>query len=68
MEGFEGLTGKLVKISWKDGQELKVKKGVVEGASDGFLRLRTRSNLYLIQIHSICTVKVIGQGLEWRGG
>lgn len=47
---FERLINQQVKVVYKDGNELRVKRGLLVSVSDGFVTLET--------VHGACAIKV----------
>ena len=61
---FELFVGKLVKVVYREepDQPVIVRKGILVGADALFIQLRTESNVFLINLAQIISVKAFGNG------
>lgn len=61
MEVFAEFIGKQVKCSYKDGTQFKIARGVLESCSNGFLKIRGRLGLIIINEKNVEKIS------EWEG-
>jgi hypothetical protein len=62
MNELESLVGKLVKIIYDDGGEVRIRKGRITSVGDDFLKFQTRSNSYVIGKRAITSIKAMEGG------
>ncbi|MQY67760.1 MAG: hypothetical protein GH150_00015 [Hadesarchaea archaeon] len=59
MDTLEPLVGKLVKVVYSDGGEVKVRKGTLVGVDNQFLTLQTFNHTYAIGRACVTEIKTL---------
>jgi ribosome maturation factor RimP len=58
----ELLIGKLVKLVYRDGSEVKVRKGKLLAADQNFITIQTDVHTYVVPVSAVVEIKTIEEG------
>ena len=58
----ERLLGKLIKLVYRDGTEVKVRKGKLLAADQNFLTVQTDVHTYVVPVAAVAEIKTLEAG------